>query len=61
MLARHAAGDWGECGEEDSQTNDESLRDGGRLLSVYTHQGQRIWIITEWDRTATTILLPSDY
>jgi hypothetical protein len=61
MLARHASGDWGECGEEDSRTNDRALETGERLLSVYTHEGQRIWVITEWDRSATTVLLPADY
>lgn len=61
-LNRHIVGDWGEVDEEDRQANDESLLTGLRLLSVYnTVSGKPFWIITEADRSATTILLPSDY
>lgn len=61
-LARHAAGDWGDIGEDDRRENELSLRQGLRLLSVYQRkQGTRFWIITEADRSATTILLPEDY
>ncbi len=61
-LTRHAAGDWGECGSDDRQENELSLREGLRLFSVYhDRQGVKFWIITEADRSATTILLPSDY
>ena len=61
-LARHAAGDWGECGPEDSRENDLSLREGLRLFSVYrTEAGVKFWVITEADRSATTVLLPEDY
>ena len=61
-LDRHFHGDWGECCPEDANLNDESLRDGSRLLSVYhSTKGERFWIITEADRSATTILLPSEY
>lgn len=60
-LRRHAVGDWGEVGAEDWETNDESVRSGGRLLSVYTLSTIQFWIITEWDRSATTVILPSDY
>lgn len=61
-LFRHACGDWGEVCAEDREENDLSLREGFRLLSVYLlPDGVKIWIITEADRTATTILLPSDY
>ena len=61
-LARHLRGDWGDCGEEDRQENELSLREGFRLLSVY-HDCNRVrfWIISEADRSATTILLPEDY
>lgn len=61
-LNRHAAGDWGECGTEDWAENDLSLREGFRLFSVYRDRlGPKFWIITEADRSVTTILLPSDY
>lgn len=61
-LRRHLGGDWGELDEEDRRANDEALRDGGRLLSAYRDtSGERFWIISEWDRSVTTILLPEDY
>jgi hypothetical protein len=62
FLHRHVSTDWGELSEEDVQENELSLREGLRLLSAYrTAKGQKIWIITEADRSATTILLPSEY
>jgi len=61
-LGRHACCDWGECGQEDADENDLSLREGFRLLSVYHDRNKiKFWIITEADRSATTILLPEDY
>ncbi|WP_422923299.1 hypothetical protein [Singulisphaera sp. PoT] len=60
-LGRHARGDWGEVCEEDRELNDLSLREGSRLLSVYRSGDERFWIITEWDRSVTTVLLPLDY
>ena len=61
-LARHASGDWGEVGKEDRDENEFSLREGFRLFSVYySSTGQKFWIITEADRSATTVLLPDDY
>jgi hypothetical protein len=61
-LRRHVSTDWGELSEEDVRENELSLREGFRLLSAYqTAKGQKIWIITEADRGATTILLPSEY
>lgn len=61
-IARHASGDWGVVCDEDKQANDEALREGFRILSAYILQsGVRIWIITEADRSATTVLLPDDY
>ncbi len=61
-LRRHAGGDWGDCGPEDWQENDFSLSHDLRLLSVYRDRnGSKFWIITEADRSATTILLPGDY
>jgi len=61
-LSRHAFGDWGDVCEEDWQENELSLEKGFRLLSAYhTSAGDKLWIITEWDRSATTILLPDEY
>ena len=61
-LQRHQAGDWGEMGEEDWEQNDTALRTGMRLLSVYRGtNGVTFWIITEADRSATTLLMPDDY
>lgn len=62
FLARHSKGDWGQVDEHDWQANDESLVQGLRLLSVYqTKKGVKLWVITEADRSATTILLPEEY
>lgn len=61
-LARHARGDWGTVDREDRQANDAALQGGARLLSAYRlKDGTRIWIITEADRSATTLLLPEEY
>jgi hypothetical protein len=61
-LARHSSGDWGDVCEEDRKENDLSLKEGFRLLSVYTTStGTKLWIITEADRSVTTVLLPEDY
>ena len=62
FLDRHQRGDWGEICADDWKLNDEALVDGDRLLSAYkTNKGDRIWIITEADRSVTTVLLPSEY
>ena len=62
FLRRHISGDWGELSEDDVHENELSLKEGFRLLSAYrTAKGQKIWIITEADRSSTTILLPSEY
>ena len=61
-VMRHADCDWGDVCEEDWKLNDAALKDDGRLLSVYTTSNtRRFWIITEWDRSATTVLLPEEY
>jgi len=61
-LDRHAAGDWGEVGLEDWQLNDQALIEGSRLLSVYWSMSRkRFWIITEADRSSSTVLMPEDY
>ena len=62
LLRRHQRGDWGETCSEDMQRNDDALREGGRIFSVYIlHDGIVLWIITEADRAATTALLPDEY
>ncbi len=62
FLARHVVGDWGDLGPDDLQANEDALRHGSRLLSAYrTARGTKLWIITEADRSATTILLPEEY
>lgn len=61
-IRRHLAGDWGELCKEDCVTNEQALHDGGRLFSAYESEGvPKIWIITEWDRSATTVLFPDEY
>ena len=61
-LTRHVRGDWGNVCDEDREQNEWALRHEARLLSVYTERGgQTFWIITEADRSVTTILLPEDY
>lgn len=61
-IARHARGDWGELCPADVEENDLSLKEGFRLLSAYTdRRGTKFWIITEADRSATTVLLPEEY
>ena len=61
-IRRHIVGDWGELDEEDRQENDRSVIEGYRILSAYVAQDQtKFWIITEADRSATTVLLPEDY
>lgn len=61
-LNRHQSGDWGELCEEDKQVNEEALKDGDRILSVYISSGgKRFWVITEADRSCTTVLMPEDY
>ena len=61
-LGRHLVGDWGELDQEDRRENELSLAKGFRLLSAYTSKvGIRFWIITEANRSVTTILLPEEY
>lgn len=62
LLTRHAKGDWGSLCPEDRKVNEEALRKGQRLLSSYElPDGQKLWLITEADRSATTALLPEEY
>jgi predicted RNA-binding Zn-ribbon protein involved in translation (DUF1610 family) len=60
-LERHAKMDWGDVDEEDWQTNNKAARNGGRVVSCYTLRGDRLWIITEADRSVTTLLTPDEY
>ena len=62
FLDRHVNGDWGDVSEADKQENEVSIEQRFRILSVYTTSaGDRIWILTEADRSVTTILLSSEY
>lgn len=82
LAAMHVSGDWGECDPQDAQTNNEAVRSGGRVMSVYrlpliskaaeldetgkseasqALEDDRIWVITEADRSVTTFLLPEEY
>ena len=62
FLARHAGGDWGELDREDARENEYSVAHGFRLLSNYTTAaGEKLWLITEADRSSTTLLLPDEY
>ena len=61
-LRRHVVGDWGQMTVHDWESNELALTAGSRLFSVYrTRAGLTFWIITEADRSATTVLLPEDY
>ena len=62
FLDRHAGGDWGEIDPDDWNGNEDALTSGGQLMSVYAvTDAQKVWIITDAGRSATTILLPDDY
>jgi len=62
FLLPHKHGDWGELDAEDRRQNERALLHGGRLFSAYrTRTEARLWVITEWDRNATTLLLPEEY
>lgn len=61
-LARYCKGDWGDLCASDKRSNDEAVELGTRILAAYTDaSGHKFWIITEWDRSYTTILLPDEY
>lgn len=62
-LDKYMQCDWGDTCEEDKASNDEALKSGGRILAVYIYEktNTTIWIITEWDRSVTTILFPDKY
>jgi hypothetical protein len=62
LVARHVRGDWGTVSPDDARENELSVREGFRIVSSYTlPTDTRIWVITEGDRSATTLLLPGEY
>jgi hypothetical protein len=61
LLRRHMSGDWSEMVEEDQQSNRDAVLNDSRVFSAYIIQGTKFWVITEADRSSTTILLPSEY
>ena len=61
FLKRHQRGDWGDLDEHDQQVNQEAIEHGSRVMSAYETSGGRLWIITEHDRSITTLLVPSEY
>ena len=63
MLGRHVSGDWGELSAEDRRENELSIKEGFRILSAYKlpRTNAKLWIITEADRSVTTLLLPDEY
>lgn len=61
FLARHVRGDWGDVSPEDAAANDQAITAGHRVLSAYVVGDTRIWITSEWDRSVTTVLMPSEY
>lgn len=61
LITRHLKGDWGDLCEEDRQSNNDALTQDGRLFSAYQFEAVTFWVITEADRSATTLLLPSEY
>lgn len=61
-FCKYIAHDWGQTCEEDKAMNDQAIREGDRIMAVYKKEGlPTIWIITEWDRSATTVLFPDEY
>ena len=58
---RYQRCDWGDLSVEDTALNEQALKDGERLFAVYNIGDEKLWIITEWDRSVTTLLLPEEY
>jgi hypothetical protein len=61
LLGRHIGGDWGDLGAEDVAANVHAIQHDERILSAYVLGGEKLYVITEWDRTLTTLLLASEY
>jgi len=60
-ITRHLSGDWGDLDDEDKKYNDDALKHGDRLLSMYLYEGTKVYVITECDRSVTTILFADEY
>jgi hypothetical protein len=62
LLHRHLSGDWGDLDAEDKKLNDDAIKHGSRIFSAYKlDNGEKVWVITEADRSSTCVLLPEDY
>lgn len=61
LITRHVTGDWGDLGDEDKKLNEEALISQDRIFSAYELGKGKVYVITEWDRSATTVLLPDEY
>ena len=62
LLVRHVSGDWGDLVDEDKLENELAVAKGLRVFSAYKlSTGDKVWVITEWDRSVTTFLLPNEY
>ena len=62
FLVRHVQGDWKDLDAHDQQANAQAVKEGSRVFSAYTTKtGTRLWVISEWDRSVTTLLLPGEY
>ena len=61
LLRRHGTGDWGEVSKDDAATNERALERGERLMSVYSVGGEKLWVLTEADRSVTTVMTPGEY
>ncbi len=61
LLSRHQRGDWGNLDQDDKEANDSALKTEARIFSAYIFDTVKLWVITEADRSATTILLPEEY
>lgn len=61
LIDQHINGDWGDLCSSDKKLNDQAVRNGSRIVSAYTVAGEKLYVITEWDRSITKVLLASDY
>lgn len=61
VFKRHNLGDWGDLDAHDNAANNRALKDGSRIFSAYQYHWGKLWVITEADRSATTVLLPDEY
>jgi len=61
LLGKHAGGDWGDLGADDVAANVHAVQHDERILSAYVLNGEKLYVITEWDRSVTTLLLANEY